>query len=100
MSKGVVRMEIQILISMTGFPVYGDLGWAILVHVKAGVKKWNSAFLFFLRSELDVWTDGIEMIGKWAHWAFIICCGLISVFVVVKVLFKLYPAITACKWFR
>ena len=38
--------------------------------MKAGVKKWNSSILFFLRSELDVWIDGIEMIGKRVHYAF------------------------------
>ena len=32
-------MEIQILISMSGFPVYSDLCWAILAHVKEDVKK-------------------------------------------------------------
>ena len=32
-------MEIQILIGMGGFPVYGDLHRAIFVYVKAGVNE-------------------------------------------------------------
>ena len=53
-------MEIQILIGMGGFPVYGDLRRAIFVYVKAGVKEWDPTVPFFLQSELDVWIDGIK----------------------------------------
>ena len=49
-------MENQILIGMSGLPVYGDLRRAILVYMKAGVKKWDSTF--FSSSEVN-WMYGL-----------------------------------------
>ena len=49
---------------MSRFPVHRDLRWAILVHLWVGFKKWNSAVLFFLRRELNVWISGIQVLGE------------------------------------
>ena len=67
MLEVVVRVKVQILVSVRRFAVDCDLRTAIILNVDAGIEEWEFAIQLWLCGEFDVGC----LCGLWA---LMICC--------------------------